>query len=187
MNPIRFKVLAAVAMAFALVFAPISANAYTPTAPDGGERTVAPGASFTVTFTGFEPGESVFVTLTGEGIGPANLAALKAAPTSASVNKVANASGNVPVSVTIPESAQPGETFTVLAEGELSGSATYTIFIEDASGSGGDESDEATGSLTRTDGSLSPAILAGGAVLLLAGAGIVLVARRKSKTSDWSN
>lgn len=188
MTSLRFKALTIIAMAVALFLVPVSANAaYTPTAPDGGERTVAPAASFTVTFTGFAPSESVTATLTGPDGANGTLARLKAAVTSTSVTKDADAAGEVPVTVTLPSSSQDGDEYTLLAVGESSGEAVYTIYVvEQASGGGDDdESDDkkaAAGSLTRTDGAITPTVLAIGGVLLLIGLGVVLVARRQRKS-----
>lgn len=184
MNSLRFKAIAAFFAAMALFFAPVSASAYTPTAPEGGEITVAPATTFDVTFTGFQNGESVLGTLTGPEAADGNLAALKAAITSTTATKSAEASGNVTFTVTLPPSSKAGDVYTLVAEGETSGSATFTIYVVDQ-GAGGDgdgddeDSTSGSGSLTRTGGDLTPIVLGVGGVILLVGAGIVFAARRQ--------
>jgi len=183
MNAFRLKAVAILAAVFALVLAPIGANAYTPTAPDGGERTVAPAASFTVTFTGFEPGESVAVTMTGPDGANGQLAFIRTAVSTATLNKAANGAGDVPVNVTLPASSQDGDVYELVATGERSGAATYTIYVvEDASNGDGDDSDSDSGSggsLPKVGSAASVSVIAVGGIMLLAGAGILFAARRQ--------
>jgi LPXTG-motif cell wall-anchored protein len=177
MNSLPFKAIAAFFAAMALFLAPVSASAYTPTAPDG-DKTVTPGGSFTTTFTGFEPGESVTVTLTGPNAGDSTLNG-QPGP---SIVMVADANGNVTVTVQLPPGSKVGDEFQLTAVGERSGEATMGVsVVAPADGGNGDDDNDSTGSgnLSKTGGDLAPVILGVGGVLLLVGGGIVVAARRK--------
>ena len=177
MNSLPFKAIAAFFAAMALFLAPVSANAYTPTAPDG-DKTVVPGGSFTTTFTGFEPGETVTVTLTGPNAGDATLNGQPGPQ----IVMIADANGTVTVTVQLPASSKVGDEYQLTAVGERSGEATMGVsVVAPADGGNGDDDNDSTGSgnLSKTGGDLAPIILGVGGVLLLVGGGIVVAARRK--------
>lgn len=158
------RAAAALAAAFALVFAaPAVAHAYTPDSPTG-EATITITSSGTYDFAGFAPNTSVSASLSGENAAGASLAAVKFAVTSTSITKTTDAAGNVSVAVTLPADASGSYTLTVAA---VSGSGTGTL------PSTGGDSDSLLG------------IWVGGGALLLAGATIAVattVRRNRQQT-----
>lgn len=172
------KAAAALAVAIAAVFAaPAVASAYTPT-PAGPETiTITPGGTVPVQFTGFEPGEQVTFTLTGEGVGPDNLAFVSFAVTSTSVTKDASEDGAATATVTLPDDATG--TYTLAAVGSESGAAEpVTIALAaPAGGDGGTDDGSAGGPAlgdTGFDGDALLGLWVGGGVLVLAGASIAV-------------
>lgn len=169
MNHRLTKAAAAVAIAAAAVFAaPAMANAYTPSGPDAGSVTIPVGSSGVIPFTGFDAGESVTFTLTGENAAGATLAYVKfAVSTSAPITKAANASGGVSVQVTLPSNASGTYTLTGVA---ASGTATASIAATTSAG--------AAGTLPST-GFESDSLLGiwiGGGALVLAGSAVAVAA-----------
>lgn len=170
------KAAAALAVAIAAVFAaPAVASAYVPSPVGPGTITVTPGGTVPVQFTGFEPSELVTFTLTGEGVGPANLAFVSFAVTSTSVSKTASDDGAATATVTLPDNATG--TYTLAAVGAESGAAeTVTIALAAASGGtddGGSAGGPALGD-TGFDGDALLGLWVGGGVLVLAGASIAV-------------
>ncbi|MCT9001956.1 hypothetical protein [Microbacterium memoriense] len=162
------KAAAALAIATAAVFAaPAMANAYTPSGPDSSTTTITPGGTANLTFTGFEPGESVTFTLTGENGAGATLAFVKFAVSSASLTKSATAAGAAPVSVTLPTNASG--TYT-LAASAASGNATQQIVVGSAAGGA------ATLPSTGFDGDGLLGVWIGGGALVLAGSAVAVAA-----------
>ena len=182
MNSLSFKAIAAFFAAMALFLAPVSASAYTPTAPDG-DITVVPGGTFTTTFTGFRPGESVTVTLTGP---DADQATLNGQP-GPQIVMVADENGNVTVTVVLPPGSKVGDEYELKAEGEQSGTVTQGVSVvapTDGGTDGDNDNDDdkkGSGNLSKTGGDLTPIVLGVGGVILLVGAGIVFAARRQEK------
>lgn len=162
------QAVAAVALAAGLVFAPVAANAYTPTPVGGGSITITAGAPVTLTFTGFAPSEPVNFFLTGENASGATLAAAKfVLQTNVPIgSKTASAAGSVSPTITLPSNATG--TYTLTATGATSAaSTTATITVAAASG----------GSTLPNTGGDSGQLLGlwiGGGALLLAGGGIAV-------------
>lgn len=182
MNSLSFKAIAAFFAAMALFLAPVSASAYTPTAPDG-DIEVEPGGSFTTTFTGFKPGEKVTVTLTGP---DADEATLNGQP-GPQIEMIADENGNVKVTVVLPPGSKVGDEYELTAVGEESGTVTMGVSVTAPTDGGDDDDsgtgagDKGTGTLKKTGGDLTPIALGVGGVILLVGAGIVFAARRQKK------
>ena len=186
MNSLSFKAVAAFFAAMALFLAPVSASAYTPTAPDG-DITVVPGGTFTTTFTGFRPGESVKVTLTGP---DADQATLNGQP-GPQIVMIADENGKVTVTVVLPPGSKVGDEYELKAEGEQSGTVTQGVSVVAPTdgGTDGDNDNDShdnhdnncNGNLSKTGGDLTPIVLGVGGVILLVGAGIVFAARRQEK------
>lgn len=131
------KSFAAIALAvLAVVALPAAANAagYVPSDSITVSGAIVPGATVTVEFEeSFTPGESVSFTLTGENGASATLAAFKAAQSSTSLVKTADASGSVVLLVTLPTDASG--TYTVTATGLTSGTvgvASLTVAAADS-------------------------------------------------------
>lgn len=174
------KAVATLAIAVAAVFAaPAVASAYIPS-PESGPTVLAPGQSALYSFTGFVPGEIVIFTLTGEGVGPENLARVAAAATdSTSVEKEADADGEASATVTLPEDASG--VYTLTAVGAESGAAEpVTIRV---AATGGDD-DGTTLPVNGFDGDQLLGLWIGGGVLVLAGASIAVATsvRRSRQT-----
>ncbi|WP_084099567.1 LPXTG cell wall anchor domain-containing protein [Demequina sp. NBRC 110051] len=166
------KTAAALIAGVALALAPTAAMAYVPTPTGGSTATLAPGGSAVFSFNGFEPGENVLFTLEGEGVGPGNLAG------TTSVTKEADADGAAAATVTLPEDATG--TYVLSAEGEASGDAgDITIDSGVSASAGGTGSSASGGALPGTGPADNTALVAGAAVLLVAGAGAVVVASRR--------
>lgn len=165
------KAAAALAVAIAAVFAaPAVASAYTPTPVSGTTVTITAGGTVTIPFSGFVAGETVTFTLTGEGVGPANLAfvALSASEDSTSVTKDANEDGEASATVTLPDDASG--TYTLTAVGDESGAAEpVSITVAAAAGGDGEELGD-----TGFDGDALLGLWVGGGVLVLAGASIAV-------------
>ena len=133
------KTITVLAAAFALTIGGASAAAvadpYVPSGGAAGPTTVAPGGTATFGWAGFEPGETVSFTLTGESASSATLAALAAVETKTLV-KNADSAGNGSVTVTLPANATGTYTLTATAE---SGTAS-TQFAAGVAATGADVS-----------------------------------------------
>lgn len=129
--------------------------------------TVAPGASFTATFTGCQLGETVNVVLDGTTVSGACNGA-------AGSRRLPSATGQAVAIVTLTAPTTPG-TYEVVATGTTSGaSASATITVAAATGGG-------TIPATGSDSSIPATQIAGGLVIVGAGlAGVAGVRRRKT-------
>lgn len=163
MKNFRAKLAAVVIAAAALIAAPAAASAYTPAQPVSGPATIAPGGSGVYVFSGFQPGESVLFTLTGESVGDANLAIVRTAVTSTTETKTANADGQASATVTLPANATGTYTLTAQGQGDP---ATVTITV---AGSGGLPP-------TGLDAASMTGVWIGGGALLAAGIAVTAVA-----------
>ncbi|WP_405371695.1 MULTISPECIES: hypothetical protein [unclassified Microbacterium] len=175
------KAAAVLAIAAAAVFAaPAVASAYTPAPVTGTNITIVAGDNSTVVFNNFEANENVTFTLTGFNASAGSLALVQAsASESISIDKEANADGEAAVEVTLPDNAQG--TYTLAADGEVSGaSESVTIQVAATGGTGG-------GALPGTgfDGDALLGLWVGGGVLVLAGASIAVATsvRRARQTA----
>ncbi|WP_460776114.1 hypothetical protein [Microbacterium sp. GXF7504] len=171
MKSLRIK-LAAIAVAIvALVAAPAAANAaYTPS-PQGGTTTftAAPGGSVSVPYTGFQPGETVRFSLTGENANGATLALVKTAVETKTFDKAASASGAVTVTVTLPSNATGA--YTLSAQGLTSGTSAAAVTINAG------QVPAATG----VDSASLMGVWIGGGVLLLGGLAVTVFAVRRQR------
>ena len=145
------KIAIALAAAAAILLGGASAAIAAPYTSGGtvstSSSTVTAGGSVTITFTdgSFAPGESVLITVTGEGASSANLALLKAVVSSGSITKTASGTGAVSVVFTAPAGATGTYTITgVGLSSEASLTATVTVVPADVGGAlgatGGDPS-----------------------------------------------
>lgn len=177
------KLVASLVVAGALALAPVAAQAYPvePPAAPVVSGTAAPGATITVTFSGFEPGEMVTVTMTGENAAAGDLASIvRLAVTSEVETYTAAADGTVFVTATLPADASGQYTITAVgAESALSQTATVTV----AAAGGGGGTAAGGGGLAATGGQDLTGLWIGGGALLLTG-GAVLVATKLRRRSD---
>lgn len=178
MKNLRAKFAAVVVAAAAFTALPLAANAAGVTQyPDAqvvsGPATLAPGASGTYTFAGFEAGEQVTFTLTGEGIGPANLAIVKAAPTSTTEVKTAAADGTASAVVTLPTNATG--VYTLTADSASTDPASVTITLP--AGAGGLPA-------TGIDAASMTGVWIGGGALLAAGIAVTSVAMIRRRQAE---
>lgn len=160
------QAIAAVTLAAGLVFAPVAANAtYVPSpGPSTGSTvTIAAGGSATISFVGFQPGEPVRFTLTGEFALSATLANVKFAVQTANLGtKAANSTGAVSPTITLPSNATGSYTLTATgATSAASSAVTITVGDPTLPNTGGD-----SGQLL--------GLWIGGGALLLAGGGIAV-------------
>lgn len=169
MKSIRSKIAAVAIAVAAIIAAPAAASAagYTPAFVDG-PTTIAPGGSGVFTFDDFSAGQSVVFTLSGEGVGPGNLASVKTAVTNTSVTKTANSSGVASVEVILPANATGTYTLSVGGYSDL----TRTIT---ASTSGSAIAD------TGFDAGSMLGVWIGGGVLLLGGVLVTVFAARRER------
>ncbi|WOF22269.1 hypothetical protein N8K70_12865 [Microbacterium betulae] len=176
----RASLIAAFAVAAALTFAaPLAANAYTPSGPDGGSTDVTPGEPTTIGFDGFSPNEDVTFALTGENASGATLATIvRAQIETTSTTKQADAEGSTTVTVTLPSDAFG--TYSLTATGETSGAAASTT-LDTGVSAPEDDSDGDSLSPTGTDMSSIGLWVGGGALVLGGGAVIAAVALRRQR------
>lgn len=182
MKSLRIKLAAIVVAVAALVVAPAAAHAYTPSGPDGGAITVAPGGSVTVPFSGFAPGETVRFTHTGESASLHTLATVTAATESISLDKTADSSGAAAVTVTLHPTATG--TYTLTATGLTSGASAQASLVASTAGGGtGDVGTTAPGALPATgvDSASLMGFWIGGGVLLLGGLAVTVFAVRRQR------
>lgn len=177
MKNLRAKFAAVVIAAAAFTALPLAANAATAVPyPDAqvvsGPATLAPGGSGTYTFAGFQPGEQVTFTLTGEGIGPANLAIVKAAPTSTTEVKTAAADGTSSAVVTLPANATG--TYTLTADSPSTDPAAVTITLPAGAGL----------PPTGIDAASMTGVWIGGGALLAAGIAVTSVAMIRRRQAE---
>lgn len=171
-DPMIRKTVAALVAGIALALAPTAAMAYTPVPSGGSTATLVPGGTATFSFTGFQGGEMVIFTLTGENGAGATLAGTQ------SLSKEADAEGGVDVTVTLPEDAVG--TYTLTAEGQTSGAESSIVIDSGVAADGGSEGASAgDDELSGTGPADNTALIAGAAGLLVVGAGAVLVAARR--------
>lgn len=169
------KMVASLVVAGALAFgAPAAAQAYPAPAPDAPavSGSLVPGGTAAVAFGGFDDGETVEVSLTGESALSATLASIvRTAVETKSATYQAADDGSVVVNVTLPANASG--TYTLTATGSTSGLVqTATLSVGAAAGTGASGAD---GNLAATGGSDMTALWVGGGALLLTG-GAVLAA-----------
>ncbi|MDT3316697.1 hypothetical protein Q9S71_07645 [Microbacterium sp. KSW4-11] len=173
------KAAAALAVAIAAVFAaPAVASAYTPDTPVPSALVPGVPAPFPVPAGTFVPGETVTFTLTGEGVGPDNLAFVAFAVSSASVDKTATADGGAVATVTLPEDATGSYALTAVSESGASFAFPAVGVAAAAGGDGGGTDDGGAGGPalgnTGFDGDALLGLWVGGGVLVLAGASIAV-------------
>lgn len=174
------KAAASVVLAGALALgAPAVANAYAPSpgpgSGDGASYTIAPNGTVTIPFSGFIPGETVTVTLTGISALSGQITFASAAAGSESLVETtsANDAGEVTPVVTVPANASG--TYTVTAVGSESGlalEATITIVANAGGGAGG--GDDGTLPATGANADALLGLWVGGGALLLAGGAVVV-------------
>ncbi|MEW1835845.1 hypothetical protein [Microbacterium sp. NPDC079995] len=172
------KAAAALAVAIAAVFAaPAVANAYTPDTPVPSALVPGVPTPLAVPAGTFVPGETVTFTLTGEGVGPANLAFVAFAVSSTSVDKEATADGGAVATVTLPEDATGSYALTAVSESGASFAFPAVGVAAAAGGDGGTDGGSAGGPAlgdTGFDGDALLGLWVGGGVLVLAGASIAV-------------
>ncbi|GAA4777672.1 hypothetical protein GCM10023351_23120 [Microbacterium gilvum] len=180
--------LATLGVAGALALsAPLTASAYTPSAPEG-TTAVAPGGTATLGFGGFAPGETITFSLTGWNASGASLATIvRTAVETASITKPAAADGSTTVDVTLP--ADAAGAYTVTATGGTSGAsasaALDTGIPVPAEAGGGSGDGSGSDSLSPTGGDLtSVGLWVGGGALLLGGAAVVTATAIRRQRSD---
>lgn len=178
MRSLRTKLAAVVVAVAALVAVPAAANAYTPSGPEGGSITLAPGASTTIPHSGFAPGETVRFTLSGEGASAATLATVTAAVETIATEKVADANGAVSAAVTLHPTATG--TYTLTATGLTSGESVVTYIVVPAAGAA---PGAGSGALPATgvDSASLMGFWIGGGVLLLGGLAVTVFAVRRQR------
>lgn len=171
MKSLRTKIAAIVIAVAAIVAVPAAASAYTPVF-DSGPSTIVPGGTGTFTFSGFEPGESVTFTLTGENGAGATLAMVKFAVSSASVVKAASGTGAASVQVTLPSNATGS--YTLSTTGASTGAGPSVTITASSSGTGtiGNQGFDAGSML---------GVWIGGGVLLLGGVLVTVFAARRER------
>jgi hypothetical protein len=176
MKSLRIK-LAAVALAVAaLVAAPAAANAqdrYTPTPSGPSTITISASGTATISFSGFQPGEPVTFSLTGEFALSATLATVKTAVETNTVQKAASPTGATSVQVTLPSNAV-GQ-YRLTATGASSGATSAVTINAAAAGSG--QVPAATG----VDSASLMGVWIGGGVLLLGGLAVTVFAVRRQR------
>lgn len=169
------KFLAVIAIVIVAVFAsPMAANAagYVPAGNITVTGNATPGGTVVVSFANgsFTGGEDVSFSVTGEG--GATLSALRAAVSTVTLVKPANASGAVSVNVKLPANASGS--YTLTATGLTStniGTATITVVAAD----GGTTAIPGRGLAATGAGDLTVLLLWGGAGMLLLGAALLVV------------
>ena len=154
MNKLTRIAIAAAAGAIALAPTAAFAAGYDGDGISTSVTTAAPGESFSVTVSGFKPNSTVSFKVNGE--------VMKTA--------TADASGSVTVTLSLPASAAAGE-YTLSAVGVDAAGAAYTVSAPMT------VADATDGELPDTGSNPLPTILT---ISLVAGAGIVLVRRRRA-------
>lgn len=185
------KLGASAALAGALLLAaPLAAHAgpYAPTGPGVQSREITEDGP--QGFAGYAPGSPVNFTLTGVGVTGSNIATAGLAVTSASVTKVADASGSATAIITLPE-PQVGTYLLTAAGTAADGSpATSTTVVGAGSGTGSTSAGGTTGEsnslpATGMDANSLLGFWVGGGALVLAGATVAVAAtarrNRRSK------
>ncbi len=163
-------ILGAVVAAVSMAAGASSVSAY----PPGTEATVtvsdstlAPGASFTATFTGCQLGETVNFTLDGTTVQAACNGA-------AGARRLPSATGAATATATLTAPTAPG-TYELVAVGLTSGADASTTIVVAAAAGGGQIPE------TGSDSSIPAAQIAGGLVVVGAGlAGVAGIRRRKA-------
>jgi hypothetical protein len=172
MKSLRIKLAAVVVAVAALVAAPAAANAYTPTPSGPSTVTISASGSATIAFSGFQPGEPVTFSLTGEFALSATLATVKTAVETNTLTKAASPAGATSVQVTLPSNAV-GQ-YRLAATGGTSGE-TSSVLINAVAADG--QVPAATG----VDSASLMGVWIGGGVLLLGGLAVTVFAVRRQR------
>ncbi len=173
-DPARFAASSSAAVAVSIVALPVIGGVSSGGGPVGSGGTLSPGATVTITGSGFQPNETVTVLLDSH---------------STLATVTADSAGEVSATVTLPSTLAAGQ-HTLILHGTLA-SATFRFAVEAASATGTPtpvpSSSSSAGSGSSSGGGTLPftgtQALGGltlGLLLLISGAGLLLGARRRS-------